>query len=55
MKVIKKGGKTMKYETPELTALAPATNAVQSGSKPAHEAFDGIVDNEASGTYQDWE
>jgi hypothetical protein len=46
----------MKYETPELTALMPAINAVQSGggskstsqpysdSSPTNEQFQGYVD-----------
>jgi hypothetical protein len=47
----------MKYETPELTALTPAINAIQS-SKPVMEAIDSTTPhelNEASGVYADWE
>jgi hypothetical protein len=48
----------MKYETPELTALAPAINAIQ-GQKDDSTPADGIEPepNHESGTgaYQDWE
>ena len=51
----------MKYETPEITALMPAINAVQTspGMPKGHytyqEYIDPIVLSEASGSYQDWE
>jgi len=46
----------MKYETPELTALTTAINAVQSsGSKSIlNPNFDG-VGNEVTAAYTDWE
>ena len=50
----------MKYETPELTALTPAINAIQ-GSGPSKNADlppgDGAmgVINEVEGAYVDWE
>jgi hypothetical protein len=51
--------KTMKYETPELTALTPAINAIQGlGIKNEHVMVtDGSTSyfNEASPGYQDWE
>jgi hypothetical protein len=48
----------MKYETPELTALTPAINAIQS-SGTTHKTgpingADG-VDNECVSVYLDWE
>jgi hypothetical protein len=51
----------MKYETPELTALTPAINAIQgtgSGApKVAGSPGDGSSgqDNEHIGAYADWE
>jgi hypothetical protein len=47
----------MKYETPELTVLTPAINAIQStSSKTApFELGDGVGDNEHIGAYADWE
>jgi len=53
---LKKGGETVKYETPELTALTPAINAIQStGSKSClFFYFDGVC-NEAAAAYADWE
>lgn len=44
----------MKYETPELTALTPAINAIQT-SKPSAPKEDGSEFNEAQSAYQDWE
>jgi len=46
----------MKYETPELTALTPAINAIQSdGLKPyTTTTLDGFH-NEVIGAYSDWE
>jgi|HubBroStandDraft_1064217.scaffolds.fasta_scaffold07474_3 hypothetical protein len=49
----------MKYETPQLTALTPAINAIQgTGSGPdktdqIHE--DGLQKEVPSAAYQDWE
>jgi hypothetical protein len=51
----------MKYETPELTALTPAINAIQitgASSKQLNPAFpDSVsqVHNDASFGYADWE
>jgi len=47
----------MKYETPELVALTPAINAVQS-SGPKSTSFshtDSSPSNEATLAYEDWE
>jgi hypothetical protein len=46
-----------KYETPELTALTPAINAIQ-GTHPKRTDVFGdppTIKNESSGAYQDWE
>jgi len=43
----------MKYETPELTALTLAINAIQA-KKPSTGDVDGL-ENEAIGAYADWE
>jgi hypothetical protein len=43
----------MKYETPELTVLMPAINAIQSG-KPSIGPDDSAF-TEAPGAYADWE
>jgi len=50
----------MKYETPELTVLTPAINAIQSestSSKMLGPGPDGVqsTHNEGSGAYADWE
>jgi hypothetical protein len=47
----------MKYETPELTVLTPAINAIQSLSSKTMEptVVDSKTENETIGTYQDWE
>ncbi len=50
----------MKYETPELTALVPAINAIQTTSTPKVTigGFDSpapLGHNEGSGAYADWE
>jgi hypothetical protein len=48
----------MKYQTPQLTALTPAINAIQTLSKAAEMPFDNIVDDQyehSTSTYQDWE
>ena len=46
----------MTYETPELTVLAPAINAVQGTPKDQAVTFlDGSNENEAIGAYADWE
>jgi len=46
----------MKYETPQLTALTPAINAIQgSGSvKPDQSKKDNLI-HEAVSTYADWD
>jgi hypothetical protein len=46
----------MKYEKPEVTALTPAINAIQTLSKISHTPFDSLVDHrENSSAYADWE
>jgi len=46
---------TVKYETPQLTALTPAINAIQDDvSKTPQGPFDGI-EPEAVSAYEDWE
>ena len=48
----------MKYETPELTALTPAINAIQitPGSKvPPQAHLDTGSNDSFSGAYEDWE
>jgi len=49
----------MKYETPELTALTPAIEAIQNlgGHNKDHSIlqFDGKMSNEATIGYADWE
>ncbi len=44
----------MKYETPELTALTPAIDAIQSAGKANPPQTDSGT-NEASSAYEDWE
>ena len=44
----------MKYETPELTALTPAINAIQT-TKTVLGSFDSLHEPEEVGAYQDWE
>ena len=45
----------MKYETPEMTALMPAIDAIQDiVTKPSQGNLDG-KDNEATLAYADWE
>ena len=46
----------MKYETPQLTALTPAINAIQgnNGSKPDTSKKDSLI-HESVATYADWE
>ena len=47
--------KAMKYETPELTALAPAIDAIQKGSK-LHARYRDVPGlNEPISGYADWE
>jgi hypothetical protein len=44
----------MKYETPEMTALAPAINAIQGSTSKDHVPVqDG--NNESISAYEDWE
>jgi len=48
----------MKYETPELTALTPAINAVQAGIKKLQGMWDGTIgvfNKETIAGYEDWE
>ena len=50
----------MKYETPELTALTPAINAIQSSTPSKLQQIqadspDPSVFNEHSAAYADWE
>lgn len=49
----------MKYQTPELTALAPAINAIQTpgNHKPMNTVIDALtgLTNDASSGYADWE
>jgi hypothetical protein len=47
----------MKYETPHLTTLAPAINAIQTttGEKVLPILFDGPTELEGNGAYADWE
>jgi hypothetical protein len=44
----------MKYETPELTALTPAINAIKLGKITDTPPVDSN-ENEDQGAYQDWE
>ena len=45
----------MKYETPEMTALTPAINAIQDAiSKTPKGPFDGVEPEHLS-AYEDWE
>ena len=46
--------KAMKYETPELTALTPAINAIQGSVNKAHQPITDSA-NESLAAYQDWE
>jgi hypothetical protein len=43
----------MKYETPELTALTPAINAIQAPKQPTAPFESG--NNEVIAAYEDWE
>jgi hypothetical protein len=51
----------MKYETPELTTLTPAINAIQTDVEGPPKGFanppvdNTIYDTEHLGTYMDWE
>ena len=46
----------MKYETPELTALTPAIDAIRMlANKGVQTSFDGSSDYEGIPGYQDWE
>jgi hypothetical protein len=47
----------MKYETPELTALAPGLNAIQSSASPKNQQIMGDAPflYEHVAAYQDWE
>jgi len=48
---------TMKYETPEVTMLTPAINAVQSPAdlKCGIQVIDGVECYESTASYADWE
>jgi hypothetical protein len=51
-----KRGKTMKYETPEMTVLTPAINAIQGVPKHPTIYFETpVVFYEIDGAYADWE
>ncbi len=46
----------MKYETPELTALTPAINAIQGGKTDITSPRDSSsAPNDVLGAYEDWE
>jgi len=45
----------MKYETPNLTELTPAINAVQGSPKEQLSNIDGPTEYEPVGVYADWE
>lgn len=47
----------MKYQTPELTALKPAIDAIQTiaAQKPFYSGTDGPESRENVGAYEDWE
>jgi hypothetical protein len=46
----------MKYQTPEVTVLTPAINAIQATpNKPLFYSSDDGITNEGTGVYQDWE
>jgi hypothetical protein len=47
--------KNMKYETPEVTALTPAINAIQGVGKTIYEPSDGQHEPDGVSAYQDWE
>ena len=44
----------MKYETPELTAVTPAINAVQA-AKVTPNPIDGFLPEQGVASYEDWE
>jgi hypothetical protein len=46
---------TMKYETPQLTALTPAINAIRAPKPVIDGQLDSKVYNEFVGAYADWE
>jgi len=45
----------MKYETPELTALTPAINAIQAVKNPIQDVDGQSMTEVPIGAYQDWE
>jgi hypothetical protein len=46
----------MRYETPEVTALTPAINAIQAGNKISHVSDNpGNTLKDPSPAYADWE
>jgi hypothetical protein len=44
----------MKYETPELTTLTPAIDAIQTSNKPGDPNPDG-PQQDSGAAYEDWE
>jgi hypothetical protein len=49
------GKKTLEYGSPELTALMPAINAIQSSPKDGIYAETPSLYNEVTAGYEDWE
>ncbi len=45
----------MKYETPELTALTPAIDAIHGSINKNQQLGPDGPNNESGGAYQDWE
>jgi hypothetical protein len=45
----------MKYETPEMTVLTPAINAIQAIKNPFVGVIDSLLEHELAGAYADWE
>jgi hypothetical protein len=45
----------MKYETPELTALTPAINVIQSAKQTSGHDSDTPQNEPPTSAYQDWE
>ena len=45
----------MEYQKPEVTALAPAIDAIQNGSKLNPGSLEGVRQREIAGAYEDWE
>jgi len=51
----KEQSKTIKYEILELTTLTPAITAIQAEPAKGLSPIEGIVSNESSSAYEDWE